>query len=214
MSLREQMDAIYGDPDPDAVPWDRPGPPAILVERVESGWVSPCDVVDLGCGTGAAAVWLADRGFRVTGIDLSSKAIERARERARDAGVDCRFEVLDVLADVTAHENGFDFAFEWEVLHHVFPEDRRKYVANVRRMLRPGGRYLSVCFSEDEPESFAGVGKFRTTRIGTTLYFSSEEEIRELFEPGFLLEDLRTVEVPGKLHPHVAILAAMVRRAD
>ena len=212
MSLRDQMDAIYGAPDPDAVPWDLPGPPDLLVERVEAGWVAPCDAVDVGCGTGSASLWLAGRGFRVTGNDLSPVAIERARKRAEQEGVECRFLALDVLDDVSECEDAFDFVHEWEVLHHVFPEDRRKYVANVRRMLRPGGRYLSVCFSEDEPESFAGVGKFRTTRIGTTLYFSSEQELRSLFEPGFEIEELRTVTVPGKIHPHVAILAAMTRR--
>jgi len=205
------MDAVYGNPEPDAVPWDLPDPPTLLVERVESGWVRPCEAADLGCGTGAYAVWLAGLGFRVTGLDFSSRAIERARARRLPASASCRFVVQDLLGDVSRFAGAFDFAYDWEVLHHVFPEDRDRYVENVGAMLRQGGRYLSVCFSEDEPASFGGTGKYRTTRIGTKLYFSSEAELRILFEPRFRIEGLRTVEVRGKHGAHVAIQAAMTR---
>jgi SAM-dependent methyltransferase len=204
------MDRIYSDLSPDEIPWNLADPPELLVRLVESGRIPPCDAVDLGCGAGNYAVWLALNGFRVTGIDISPRAIELAGRLAEDRGASCRFVAADLTGESVELEETFDFAYDWEVLHHVFPERRDRYVRNVHRLLRPGGTYLSVCFSEDDT-GFGGKGKFRKTRLGTTLYFSSEEELAELFGRQFRVEELRTTEVAGKLEPHQAIVALMRR---
>jgi SAM-dependent methyltransferase len=210
MNLAEQMDRIYRDLASEEIPWNVQHPPDLLVELVESRRVLPCRAVDLGCGAGNHAVWLAARGFQVTGLDLSSAAIEAARALARQAGVSCEFAVADLLGDVEAFEALFDFAYEWEVLHHIFPEDRQRYAANVCRVLRPGSSYLSICFSEDD-SSFVGTGKYRETPLGTTLYFSSEREIKELFEPLFQIERLSTIEIAGKRGPHLVVGALLTK---
>lgn len=212
MTLREQMDRIYRDRALDEIPWNIEGPPDTLRGLLESGWVSPCDAIDLGCGAGNHATWLASRGFRMTGLELSPAAIEIARRLAEEKGVQCRFVAADMTGIVEELDDAFDFAYDWGVLHHVFPEHRGRYVMNVHRMLRAGGRYLSLCFSEEEPASFGGDGKYRTTPLGTTLYFSSETELRELFEPLFHVERMRTVEVPGKMAPHMAVETLMSKR--
>jgi SAM-dependent methyltransferase len=204
------MDSIYRDLTLDEVPWNMETPPELLVELVESGRVLPCDAVDLGCGAGNYAVWLASKGFRMTGIDISPAAVELAGRLAAENGVTCRFVATDWLEDVAKFEESFDFAYDWEVLHHVFPEDREKYVRHVYHALRPGGRYFSVCFSEED--GFGGEGKYRKTRLGTTLYFSSETELRKLFEPHFHFHELRTREIAGKFKPHMAVVAFMERR--
>ncbi len=69
------------------------------------------------------------------------------------------------------------FAYDYEFLHHLLPEKRKRDVQNVQRILKTKGQYLSVCFSIEDPQ-FGGVGKYQITRLGTTLYFSSEEELR------------------------------------
>jgi SAM-dependent methyltransferase len=212
MSIREQMDELYRERPLDEIPWNQAEPPQLLVDLVEAGRLAPCRALDLGCGAGNCAVWLASRGFDVTGVDVSGAALRHARELARNKGVACRFVEADLLDDVTGVGGPFDFACDWEVLHHVLPEDRRRYVANVHRLLRPGGRYLSVCFSEDDP-AFGGHGKFRTTSIGTRLYFSSERELEELFAPWFHVDELGTVEVAGKRGPHVVVRGWMRRRS-
>ncbi|MHC4177147.1 MAG: class I SAM-dependent methyltransferase, partial [Planctomycetota bacterium] len=68
------MESIYGDLALDEIPWNLEAPPDVLVELVESRRVLPCSAVDLGCGAGNYAVWLATKGFHVTGVDLSPRA--------------------------------------------------------------------------------------------------------------------------------------------
>ncbi len=142
---------------------------------VESGQVQPCKTIDMGCGAGNYAIYLASVGFDVTGVDISPSAIALAEANAKQKGVTCRFVAADVLGGLAEITETFDFAYDWSLLHHVFPNDRKQYVETVHRLLVPGGKYLSVCFSEKDT-GFGGTGRFRMTSIGTELYFSSEDE--------------------------------------
>ena len=63
------IDRIYRDVPLDKIPWNSETPPEALVTLVESGKIRPCRTVDLGCGAGNYAIFLADLGFDVTGID-------------------------------------------------------------------------------------------------------------------------------------------------
>jgi hypothetical protein len=63
---------------------------------------------------------------------------------------------------------------------------------------------IITCHDELVWTAFGGSGKYRETSIGTRLYFSSEEELRFLFEPRFTILDLSTVQIPGKIGTHVA----------
>ncbi|NIN65924.1 MAG: methyltransferase domain-containing protein, partial [Anaerolineae bacterium] len=68
------------------MPWEL-GPREELVGLVESGRIAPCRAIDLGCGTGSNAIFLAQHGFEVTGVDFAASAIEKARRRADSCGV-------------------------------------------------------------------------------------------------------------------------------
>lgn len=208
--VKNQMENIYRDWNPDEIPWNMETPPDLLVSLLVEGKISPCKTVDFGCGTGNYAIFLASKGFNVTGIDISPSAIEIAKKTAYQKGITCDFIVADVLSEMQAVQYTFDFAYDWELLHHIFPPYRQKYVENVYRCLNPGGKYLSVCFSEEDL-AFGGAGKYRKTPLGTVLYFSSEKELQVLFEPFFIIEELRTIEIKGKPAPHKAIYAFMER---
>jgi len=205
------MDEIYRTVPLEEIPWNMETPPEALVELVQSGRVRPCKAIDLGCGTGNYAIYLAGLGFEVTGIDISPTAIRIAEEHANKKGIQCNFLVADVLGTWVEVRGTFDFAYDWELLHHIFPEQRKRYVENVAKILNPGGKYLSVCFSERDPQ-FGGSGKYRETPLGTLLYFSSEDELRGLFEPHLNIRELRTIEVRGKAAPHLANYVFMERK--
>lgn len=194
------MDRIYRDVPLDDIPWNIETPPEALVRLVERGKVSPSKAIDLGCGSGNYAIYLAGIGFDVTAVDISETAIRIAEKNARKRGVRCDFIVADVLGELDEFNEAFDFAYDWELLHHIFPEDRKAYVKNVHKMLKAFGKYLSVSFSEKDPH-FGGSGKYRVTQLGTILYFSSEDELRALFDPYFDIEELKTIEISGN---HIA----------
>lgn len=205
------MDRIYKEVSLDKIPWNSETPPDALVELVQSGKIRPCKTIDLGCGAGNYAIYLAEQGFEVTGADISPTVIKTATENAKKRGVKCKFIVADLLNDLQEVKETFDFGYDWEVLHHIFPEDREKYVKNVYNILKPGALYFSVCFSEKDPQ-FSGTGKFRKTKIGTTLYFSSESEIRDLFSKYFVVQELKTINIDAKDASHCAIYALSKRR--
>jgi cyclopropane fatty-acyl-phospholipid synthase-like methyltransferase len=205
------IDRIYQTVPLDRIPWHMETPSTVLVELVESGIIQPCKTIDLGCGAGTYAIYFASVGFEVTGVDSSPTAIRIAQDRARKKGVRCRFIVADLLGDMHEITEKFDFAYDWEVLHHIFPEDRPTYIRNVVSLLNPNGLYFSVSFSEKDPQ-FGGTGKFRKTHLGTTLYFSSESEIRDLLSPYFVVKELKTIEISGKFGSHYAVSAFSEKR--
>lgn len=96
-------------------------------------------------------------------------------------------------------------------MHHIFPGDSGKYVKNVCNILKPGAKYLSVCFSEKDPQ-FDGMGKYRKTPIETILYFYPESEIHDLFSPYFDIRELKTIEIKIKYVSHYAIYISSERR--
>jgi len=207
----DDFDAIYRNVPADKIPWNIQAPPDALVKLVTGGTVRPCRVIELGCGAGNYAVSLAALGFDVTGVDISPEAVRMARKNAKSRGVTCRFIVADLLGDLKEIDGTYDFAYDWELLHHIFPEDRETYMKNVHRVLRPGALYFSVCFHEDDA-GFATNGKYRKTPLGTTLYFSSLTEIREMLAPFFSIRSLKTIEISGKFGPHIAVCSLSERR--
>ena len=131
------------------LPWDTGVPDPHLVELAESGALGSGRALEIGCGTGTNASFLADQGFEVVGIDLSEIAIERARERP---GTACTFEVLDFLTD-DPPGGEFDLVFDRGCLH-VFDEaaDRARFAGRVAALLAERGRWVSIVGSTEGPE--------------------------------------------------------------
>lgn len=112
------------------MPWDI-GPRSELVELVESGRVAPGRAVDLGSGTASNAIFLAERGFDVTGVDYAPSAIELGRNRARDANVSVNF-IVDDLTNLRHISGTFDFLADYGTLDDLSLKDRNLYVQNVQ----------------------------------------------------------------------------------
>ena len=199
---RKLMDGVYKNTPLDEIPWNNISPPELIVGLVESGQIEPCRAIDLGCGAGNYAVYLASKGFEVTGVDFSRTAIKLAKKNAKKNGVKCEFLVADVVNGLDKVQSGCDFAYDWGLLHHIMPEDRQKYVANVHRLLNSGGKYLSLCFHEND-SCFEGEGKFRKSGLETKIYFSNKDELEKLFSPLFDIIELQVIELPFKFGAHV-----------
>lgn len=195
------MDQIYSEKALTDIPWYDEMIPLPLQHLLNSGDIQPCRAVDLGCGAGQHTRSLARLGFDITGIDLSPEAIRLARKGAKKEDLSIQFVAKD-LSKPVSELKPFDFALGWEVLHHIFPEDRNVYLSNIHQMLKNDGKFLSVSFNE-ENEHF-GSGQIRKTPLGTVLYFSSLKELTDLFISRFHIIRAAVIDVPGKRGPHRA----------
>ncbi len=208
--IKDQMEKIYSSISPDKIPWNIETPPDILQDLIETGKIKPCKAIEFGCGIGNYVIYLSSKGFDATGVDFSNTAIKIAKKSAIQKSAICNFITADVLGEMAEIQQKFEFAYDWELLHHIFPKDRKRYIENVFRVLNPGGYYVSVCFSIESPH-FGGVGKYRKTPLDTTLYFSSESEMASLFGQLFKIETLETVEIKGKFEPHKVIYTLLIK---
>jgi SAM-dependent methyltransferase len=128
------------------LPWDTGTPDPLLVEAIESRLIAPGRTLEVGCGTGTNAVFLAQQGFDVLGIDIAAVAIEKARARAHGR---CRFEVADFLAGAPAG-GPFQFVFDRGCFHVFDSEDERaRFAANVAAALGGRGLWLSLIGSTE-----------------------------------------------------------------
>lgn len=121
------------------------GPREELVQLVDGGRLRPCRAIDLGCGVGDNAIFLAQRGFDVTALDYSSDAIARARESAARAGVQVDFRVDD-LTRLRGDYGTFDLLVDYGALHSLSPANRDAYLRAVVPLARAGALFLLYCF--------------------------------------------------------------------
>lgn len=131
-------------------PWDIGKPDFNLIQIVTRISITPCRALEIGCGTGDNAIWLAQQKFDVLAFDASEVAIEKAKEKAQQAGVQCRFEVADILKN-DLQDTPFGFAFDRGCFHMLDSgKDRKRFGQQVHRHLGESGLWLSLVGSADE----------------------------------------------------------------
>lgn len=96
-------------------------------------------VLELGCGAGDLSLWLAAAGYEVHGVDISPTAVEWARQKAADRGLSARFSVGSVLESGELVPGSFDMVLDGYCFHCIVGADRALFLANARRLLKPGG---------------------------------------------------------------------------
>jgi cyclopropane fatty-acyl-phospholipid synthase-like methyltransferase len=181
-------------------PWDIGRPQPAFV-RLADGGLLRGRVLDAGCGSGEHALLAAARGADVVGVDVSPRAIERARRKAGERGIAVRFEVADALR---LGELGLTFDTVIDSgLFHVFDDaDRARYVTSLASVLEPGGTCYLMCFSDRQP------GTMGPRRV-------SQEELRAAFSDGWAVTSIvaEAFEVnPGLGTPTAQALLATIRR--
>ncbi len=127
-------------------PWDREQVPG-QVRRLAAEWPQPGRALDVGCGTGRDAVHLAQHGWMVTAIDSVPQALDAARARARNTGV----EVSWVQGDVTELQRarvgeGFDLVLDRGCFHGLSDEDRERCAHGITDAAAPGAQLLMFGF--------------------------------------------------------------------
>ena len=132
-------------------PWELDRPDKDLIGWVTTHPIAPCKALDLGCGTGDNAIWLARQGFEVTGADFATLAVETARQRAAAAGAKVRFVELDFRSQQVG-ETDFGFLFDRGCFHSFDdPSQRAAFAKNAHHHLQAGGLWLSFIGNADAP---------------------------------------------------------------
>jgi SAM-dependent methyltransferase len=168
----ERFEAFYREGTP---PWDTGRPQPAIVRLANAGEIRG-KVLDVGCGTGENALFLAGRGLDVTGVDLSPTAVMRAVEKATERGLHATFREGDAC-DPAALGGPYDTIVDSGVFHVFDDPGRVRYVSALARALKPGGVYHMIVFSDRQP------GDWGPRRV-------TESEIRRAFGPDWGIERL------------------------
>ena len=174
------------------IPWDTGEADEHLVEFLRRAPVRGGRALDVGCGTGANALWLAAQGFAVLGIDISPAAIERARAKAGTAAPGCRFAVADFLREAVSG-GPFDLVFD-RGCFHVFDDagERALFAERVGACLARDGRWLSLIGSTEGPQRDYGPPR------------RSARDVVSAIEPQLQIVELRSIQLRANLPAPVA----------
>ena len=167
-------------------PWDSGLPSAELRRIIAETGLQPCRILELGCGTGTNAIYLAQQGFEVTAVDCSQLAIDEARQRAAAAGVEVTWLCADVCSLETPDEP-YPVGFDRGCFHCVRRDGRVEHILQtLKRMTAPGSKYIVLTGNANEKREHGPPGLF-------------EEDIRKDLGELFQIDQLREFhfEDPG-----------------
>ncbi|QHY99497.1 Ribosomal protein L11 methyltransferase [Streptomyces sp. S4.7] len=162
----QRFDDLYAD----RPPWEIGRPQQVFLDLARSGAIRG-RVLDVGCGTGEQVLMCAGLGLDATGVDLAATALRAAEEKARRRGLSARFLHHDAR-EVAGLGERFDTVLDSGLFHMLDPDDRAAFASGLRAVLRPGGRYFMICFSDREPVTPGASGPHRLTRDDITAAFA------------------------------------------
>ena len=161
---------------PKDLPWHRDAPDGFVLEAVEAR-AKPGRALDLGCGSGVFSVWLAKKGYEVTGLDFIPRAIAMSRARADAEGVQVNWVNADLLTWTAPAPGEFDVIVDSGCLHSLIGGDVCRYKEQLLRWLVPGGDYLLGHFGKRHWLDWRPVGPKRRTREQLVRLLAPELEV-------------------------------------
>lgn len=178
------FDELYANGDPK---WEIGRPQREIVALDGRGAIVD-PVLDVGCGTGENALALAAAGHDVLGVDAARAAIERARAKAQASTSSARFEHADAL-ELAALGRTFATVIDSAVFHVFDDDERARYVTSLAAVVRPGGRYFMLVFSDREPSDWGGPRRI------------SRAEIEQAFAVGWTVRAIEPARYETNTHP-------------
>jgi SAM-dependent methyltransferase len=144
-----------------------------LAEWFGAGLLAPGRVLELGCGHGRNAIYLASLGCRVDAVDFSAQAIEWARERAEQAGAPVTFQCCSIF-DAALSDGSYDLVYDTGCFHHLAPHRRKDYAELVGSALKPGGSYGLVCFRPEGGSGYTDQQVYERRSLGGGLGYPAD----------------------------------------
>ncbi len=149
-------------------PWDTGRVDRSLPRVLSRFDIAPCAALEVGCGTGTNAIWLAEQGFRVTSTDVSPLAIAEAETKTRKHNPGVTFRLGDILHD-SVFGAPFGFVFDRGCFHtYKTAEERAAFAETVAGLLIDGGLWFSLIGSTDGPPREVGPPRLSAAEVVAT----------------------------------------------
>ncbi len=133
-------------------PWDIGAPQPEIVKLVENNEIPKGRVLDIGCGTGDNSIFLAEKGFSVTCMDIAHLAIDKGKNKATKQKAKVDFRVGDALKlGEYFNQEYFNAVVDSGLFHSLSDNQRPIFAEQLRQILVNGGKYFMLCFSDKEP---------------------------------------------------------------
>ncbi|RSK49135.1 class I SAM-dependent methyltransferase [Bacillus canaveralius] len=116
-----------------------------LVSYFEKNLIGPGKVLELGCGPGRNAIYMAEKGCSVDAVDLSQEGLEWGAERAKERNLDINFMLKNIF-ELKIEEGAYDFVYDSGCFHHIAPHRRMSYINLLKTALKPNGLFALTCF--------------------------------------------------------------------
>lgn len=143
--------------------------------------------MDVGCGTGENALYLAQQGHEAWGVDASSRAIRKAKAKSKGRGIPVTFRVADAL-NLGRLGRTFETVIDSGLFHTFSDPERVRFVDSVGGVLHRGGSYFMLAFCDQEPADWGGPRRV------------TQEEIRATFREGWTVESVQPAKFASKIH--------------
>ena len=157
-----------------------------LVEILNNNQIK--SALELGCGEGRNAVYMAKNDVTVSAVDLSDKAINNAKIFANENSVSIDFKCGNVFD--MQFENLFDFVYDSGMFHHLAPHRRLSYLDLLNKYLKDKGYFALCCFAEGEDcaDEVNDYDFYKSRRVGVAF---SKERLEEFFGEMFNVIEIR-----------------------
>ncbi len=134
----------------DALPWDTGEPAQELIEFYEQIDSPPPYVLEIGCGSGTNAIWMAGNKSSVVATDISPAAIAMAKEKCKSRDLQVEFLVSDIMEATPVPAGSVNFVFDRGVYHVMAKEHRRMFIDRVAEALSDAGYWLCLAGNADQ----------------------------------------------------------------
>ena len=157
----------------------------------------PAKILDLGCGVGRHTIYFASLGYDVSAMDLSEEGVKSTKEWLKNEGLTAKVE-LGRMTELNYKDDTFTLVLAFNVIYHAFKSDMIKTIAEIFRVLKPGGYFFGTILTKDPKQPFDDktaviddqtLIKQEEPEKGIPHFFSYIEDVLEFFN-AFEIKDL------------------------
>ena len=164
-------------------------PDESLVTFVRNGRIPPGRALDLGCGNGRNAIFLARHGFSVDAVDFSQTAVDWPAQRVANAGVSVRLLRQSVF-ELAVEPASYSLVYDSGCFHHIAPHRRNSYVHISASALAKDGWFGMACFRPEGGSGYSDDEVYERRSLGGGLGYS-EARLRDTWSTGFTIREVR-----------------------